>query len=221
MANGKLIVTDSTNNRVLIWDSIPTADNATADYVLGQPDFISDTANNNPSAAPGTPSAQTLSNPTGVWSDGNRLVVVDSGNNRVLIWDNFPSSQADPANHVLGQQGFGSGTANDFSGTGTPGSPTADSLDYPYAVFSKNGQLFVADYGNNRVLVWNDYFNTPHNTADAVLGQSSFTTNSVNAGSLTPSATSLWNPSGLYVAGTQLIVADNGNNRYLIYNSQP
>jgi hypothetical protein len=35
----KLVVSDSTNNRVLIWNSIPTANGVPADVVLGQPDF--------------------------------------------------------------------------------------------------------------------------------------------------------------------------------------
>ena len=39
--NGKLFVADTQNNRVLIWNSIPTQNGAAADVVLGQKDFTS------------------------------------------------------------------------------------------------------------------------------------------------------------------------------------
>ena len=38
-AGGRLLVADTWNNRVLAWNSIPTADNQLPDLVLGQPDF--------------------------------------------------------------------------------------------------------------------------------------------------------------------------------------
>jgi len=37
--NGKLYVADTQNNRVLIYNSIPTANGAAADVVLGAPNF--------------------------------------------------------------------------------------------------------------------------------------------------------------------------------------
>ena len=37
--NGRLYVADTQNNRVLIYNQIPTANGASADVVLGQPDF--------------------------------------------------------------------------------------------------------------------------------------------------------------------------------------
>ena len=37
--NGKLYIADTQNHRVLIFNSIPTANGAAADVVLGQPDF--------------------------------------------------------------------------------------------------------------------------------------------------------------------------------------
>src|SRR5436190_11248773 len=46
ICNGKLIVVDINNNRVLIWNSIPTSNNQAADVVVGQPNFTSSTANN-------------------------------------------------------------------------------------------------------------------------------------------------------------------------------
>ena len=37
--NGKLFVADTGNNRVMIWNSIPSKNNQPADLVLGQPNF--------------------------------------------------------------------------------------------------------------------------------------------------------------------------------------
>src|SRR5204863_399802 len=39
-------VTDPGNNRVLVWNTIPTANGAPADVAIGQPDLISSRANN-------------------------------------------------------------------------------------------------------------------------------------------------------------------------------
>src|SRR6185436_19577299 len=39
IVNGKLYVADTQNNRVLVYNRIPTANGAAADVVLGQPDF--------------------------------------------------------------------------------------------------------------------------------------------------------------------------------------
>lgn len=226
VVGGKLIVTDSSNNRVLIWDTIPTVSNTAADHVLGQADFVHYTKNDeNQDGVPDTaPSAKTLFNPTGVWSDGTHLLVADSGNNRVLVWNTFPTANQVAADAVLGQKDFLGSAANDFAGSGVAGvTPTADSLSYPYAIFSKEGQLFIADRDNNRVLVWNRYFANPHQAADIVLGQSNFTTNYANstgsAASATPSATSLWRPSGLFIDGDKLMVSDSLNNRLLIFTS--
>jgi hypothetical protein len=222
VAGGKLIVTDSGNNRVLIWDPVPTANNAPATLVLGQPDVSSNAPNNDPTT-PGTPSARSLSNPTGVWSDGTRLVVADSDNNRVLIWNSFPSTNQAAADVVLGQQDFTGSNANNDPAAAS-GTPTARTLSFPYAVFSKNGRIFLADQDNSRVLVWNSFPTLNQTPADVVLGQVDFSHNAANDDgtgvSSLPTATRLAFPSGLYVNGGKLFVADGGNNRYLIYNGQ-
>lgn len=52
---------------------------------MGQPGFLSDTANS------GGLSATSLNGPYMLASDGARLAVADFGNNRVLIWNSFPT----------------------------------------------------------------------------------------------------------------------------------
>ena len=201
-ADGKLIVADSGNNRVLIWDSIPTSDNVQADTLLGQPDFVS--------CGIASPSAATLNYPTGVWTDGVRLVVLDSSNHRILIWNTFPANNFTSADIVLGQSDFKSNAINAGSGK-----PSAKTLNFPSNGFFSNGrQLYVPDTDNNRLLIWNEFPTLNFTPADVVLGQVDFdssTSSPVNASSLK-------SPSGVYLNGSQLIVNDRGNNRYLIYN---
>ncbi|MGH9653083.1 MAG: hypothetical protein ACRD6B_06395, partial [Bryobacteraceae bacterium] len=104
--NGKLFVADTFNNRVLIWNSIPTSNNQPADIVLGQPSFTS-------AAKPGdTTSATQLNDPVSVTSDGTRLYVSDLGDNRVLIWNSIPTTNNQPADVVVGQKDMTGTAAN-------------------------------------------------------------------------------------------------------------
>ena len=227
-AGGKLIVADSMNNRILIWNSIPASNGVPADLVLGQSGFIKCAANDD--AQTGTagtaPTARTLNYPSGIWSDGTRLVVADANNNRVLIWNTFPTANFTPANVVLGQGDFTHFAANDDAQTGTAGTaPTARTLNYPYHLASNGVQLFLIDYSNNRVLVWNSIPTASFTPAAAVLGQGDFTHFAANDDAQTgtagtaPTARTLSSPSGLYAVGTQLFVADASNNRWLIFNA--
>jgi FlgD Ig-like domain len=95
----KLLVADITNNRVLIYNSIPTANNVPADAVLGQPDFNSNTSANT--------SATTLQFPMCIAvSRTGKVAISDWRNNRVLIYNALPTSNTTPADLVLGQPDF-------------------------------------------------------------------------------------------------------------------
>ncbi|TPW06370.1 MAG: hypothetical protein FD129_2679, partial [bacterium] len=85
---------------MLIWNSIPTSDQTSADVVLGQPTFSTNTYNN------GGQSRASLSSPNGVFSDGPRLFVSDAGNRRILVWSRIPTSNGQPATGVMGQTSF-------------------------------------------------------------------------------------------------------------------
>jgi hypothetical protein len=109
----RLAVADTNNNRVLLWNSVPTSNNAAPDTVLGQTSFTGNYPNETAPSTAGTiatPTASSLSGPSGVWinPDGH-VFVADSQNNRVLIWNSFPSSNNQPADLVLGQTNLGSG----------------------------------------------------------------------------------------------------------------
>ena len=69
-----------------------------ASLVLGQPNFATTT---NPYTT-----QSGFRNPTMVASDGKILVVADTDNNRVLIWNTIPTTIDQPADIVLGQTNF-------------------------------------------------------------------------------------------------------------------
>ncbi|TQV85888.1 hypothetical protein [Aliikangiella coralliicola] len=227
--DGKLIVADRDHNRVLIWNTIPTSNNAPADIVLGQQDFTHCAANDtdNDGVTDG-PSAQTLSDPAGIWSDGTRLVIVDKRNNRVLIWSTFPSTNFAAADVVIGQSDFTHNTRNDDNQDNVvDANPSARTLFSPVlGIYSNGTQLFIADTSNNRVLVWNNFPSTNFAAADVVIGQGDFTHNERNDDDQDgnedsmSSARTLIQPGGIYQVENQLIISDGGNSRVLIFNNQ-
>ena len=202
----KLIIADTDNHRVLIWNQIPTSSADTPDLVLGQPNLSSNIPNN------GGISASSLQEPTHAFTDGTRLYVADSTNNRVLIWNTFPTVSGEAADVVLGQQNFTSNAANQ-------GGVSGSSFDDPKSVYSNGTALFVADDNNNRILVWNSIPTVSGSSANFALGQTNLTSNTANSGGL--SASSLDDPSGISSDGNILLVADDGNHRVLLWSSLP
>jgi hypothetical protein len=226
---GKLIVTDSSHNRVLIWDALPTTNEQPADMVLGQGDFTLCAKNDDDQDGTddGDPTARTFSYPAGVWADDTRLVVADQGNNRVLIWTAFPTTNFEPADLVLGQSNFTNNTQNDDDQNGTADEPTARTMNSPYDGVHSNGvQLVVTDTGNNRTLIWNSFPTTSFQPANTVLGQSNFTNNTQNDDNqdgnsdTNASARTQHYPTGALFDEDKLLVSENRNHRLLIYQSQ-
>jgi hypothetical protein len=114
---------------------------------------------------------------------------------------------------VFGQSGFTGNSCNQDDAA-----PTASTLCNPEGVVvDADGNLYVADALNNRVLT---YLNplTADRTADLVLGQDgSFTAGRCNQG-LTPTARTLCVPSGVALDGSgNLYVPDQVNERVLVY----
>jgi uncharacterized protein (TIGR03437 family) len=237
--NGKLFVADTQNHRVLIWNSIPNQNRQPADVVLGQPNF---NVANQPDLTKGNNDAHanSLLNPVSVSSDGVRLYVTDFGNNRVLIWRSIPTTNQAPADIVVGQKDLDTGISNDApdlcpsNGTdATTGNPTypircAKTLDFPRFALSDGTRLFIADGGNDRVLVFNTIPTQNGAAADVILGQpdenasvvSSFTDLfhpllRQSAADITPT------PTGLAWDGTNLYVTDASNRRVLVFTPEP
>jgi hypothetical protein len=204
VAANRIVVADTTNNRVLVWNGIPAANGAPAQIVVGQPDFVTTSA--------GVTAAK-MNVPFGVWTDGIRLAVADTANDRVLIWTTFPTSNGQPADIVVGQPDFTTGT----SGTG------AFKMNNPVSVCSDGSQLFVADAVNNRVLIYSPFPTASNPAAVRVLGQSNFTNVAANdddqngVSDASPTARTMFTPSGVTTIGNQLFVPDQNNNRVLVF----
>lgn len=139
----QLYVADAGNHRLLGWSPAPTADTP-AHAVLGQPDF--DTAQEWPYTAQG---AQRLRFPYAIAMQDQLLAVADTANNRVLFWQNPPTSEAfQPADAVIGQPNFAEYGENRWQGV------VRDTLCWPYGLHLHGRRLAIADSGNNRVMIW-------------------------------------------------------------------
>lgn len=164
--NTKLIVSDTGQNRIFIWNQLPESLNAAPDVILGQTN-VREVSRNNDRGVSGS----TLLYPSGVWTDGNRLIVADAWNHRVLIWLTFPSQNGQPADVVVGQPDFNSNQPN-VNGIGK--APSSRSLYWCYGVEVHDGKLLIADTGNRRVLVFNTIPAKNYVEADAVIGAADF-----------------------------------------------
>lgn len=165
----------------------------------------------------------------------NRFYVFDSANSRILGFYGFRPANPDgtfpPADIVIGQpNGWDHGAANSCNTrlNVPPTDRTLALLPFPNVSSTaesprsgmmstdSQGNLYVTDDSNNRVLKFNDPFATDF-IADDVWGQTSFT-NRTTPG--TPSASSL-NMNSVFSAGVEvdaannLWVADSGNSRVL------
>jgi len=84
--------------------------------------------------------------PSALDSNGFQLVVADSNDIRVLIWNSIPTTNFTPAAAVLGQSDFTHNAYNDDNQNGTPDStPSARTLRYPSGVYIYGTELFVTD----------------------------------------------------------------------------
>lgn len=162
-----LVVSDTGQNRVFIWNRFMPGNEQAADVVLGQ-ESPAHTGRN----ADDQVSASSLQYPSGIWTNGQLLMVADAWNHRVLIWKQIPSRHNQPADVVVGQKDFCSNQPN-VEGLGKPCS--AQSLYWPYGVWSDGVQMWIADTGNRRVLYYKDIPSSSFAAADEVIGQPAFT----------------------------------------------
>ena len=223
-AFNNLYVADQANNRVLEFNESGSPGNAVANGAGGQ----IDRAHNGPNYVDGVGerSAGGIAIDAATDPPRRHLYVADTVNNRVLGWKDLASFvAAEPADIAIGQPDLFSFKCNNGRAAGDVAGLGADSLCTPQrmAVDAK-GNLYVADSGNNRVLVYNTPFNASSGepgagdtSADFVYGQlGSFTTHSSNLDGA--SATTLSNPDAVALDGNgNIYIADTGNNRVLEY----
>ncbi len=177
------------------------------------------------SCAPNLIEGKELSQPTGIAFDYSvtppTVYIADLGNNRVLGWKNASNlTKGNPADVVIGQHDF----ASNLGGGCAPNESTGLSLPAAVAVDAQ-GNLYVADMGNNRILRFPKGLTTG-SFPNLVIGQAGFSSgNQPNQGQSSPSAKTLFLSSGsaLYRIGMafdpqgNLWITDGGNNRVLRY----
>ncbi len=145
--DGKLLIGDQFNNRIVIYDSVPETFGDTATVVIGQTVFGISTSGCSDS---------TLFWPVGVTVtvDG-KVAVSEFWNNRITIWDSVPVSNNEKATVVLGQPDFVTNTGY-YHPSG--------SVSRPYTISSDlNGRLFLCVRDMNRVMVFGEL---PSDSAD-------------------------------------------------------
>jgi uncharacterized protein (TIGR03437 family) len=175
--------------------------------VLGQPDMQRNVRNQIGPAELRSPYGLAMDHRDGL----TRLYVTDSNNNRVLAWSNaLSAARGEPADFILGQPDAFQAVGLGVSGRQL-GFPTSIAVD------PNTGDLYVADTGANRVVRFKNPFDQQGaSEANAVFGQTSFTTITANTGGL--SASSMRTPRSVAVdAGGNLWVSDSDNNRVLRY----
>ena len=196
----QLFIADTSNHRVLIWNTIPIFSGQNADVVVGQTNFTNNTSGN---------MAQQMSSPRGVYCDGTKLYVADSGNNRVLIFNTVPTAPNALADVVVGQTNFGLNASGN----------AANQMQTPEDVHVNGNMMYVADTANHRVLYFTSIPTSNNAFANGVIGQPSF---GVGTSNNPDSRSGLVEPRGVASNGSYVFIADTSNNRVVVHsNPQP
>ncbi|MBW0116779.1 NHL repeat-containing protein [Pseudonocardia sp. KRD-169] len=205
---GRLVVADAWNHRVLVWDTVPVTSDVAPDLVLGQDDPAAVEPNRGRGCA-----ADSMYWPFGIAVVGGRFWVADTGNRRVLGWDGGLPDHDRPADVVLGQPDAAHREENRGGDVGP------DSFRWPHDVTGTDDLLLVADAGDHRVLGW-----TPHPGADGpagtVLGQPDL--RSAEEWPYGPHTGDRFrSPYAVALLDGTLAVADTANNRILLWDGVP
>jgi len=140
-----LFLADRNNNRILIWNKLPEA-NIAPDLVLGQKNFTS----NDPGDG-----LDCLNWPVGVTTDGKHVLVADTYNDRILIWNSFPTKNGQPADLVLA------------SSSALPGQ--RGNIIWPWGIWTNGEKVVVTSTGAGQVLIWNKFPTVNKQQPDIVL----------------------------------------------------
>ena len=201
-----------------------------ADIVLGQPDFAQNTH--------GKTAIDSINIGGGIYIDTDstpqRAYFVDVNHNRILGFSDIDARPLVPS-IVIGQPDFnssapnGEATAQCYPRTKPPDASTlnlsgqtlisvAESVHFNQLAADEDHNLYVSDVANNRVLKYNDPFNTD-TIADEVWGQPDFSTGTANNGGVSNHSLDLViGHNGLSTAIAPdgfLWIGDPGNHRVL------
>jgi len=177
--------------------------NAAANLVLGQSDFVT-------SAAGSPASSFSLTSPTGVVVDPmtGKVFVCEQSNHRILRYPNAAAlTNGAGAEAVFGQASFNTTTSSNG----------ATGIKSPRGIFfDRKGRLWVADDGNNRIIMYEAAsYRSNQPSADRVFGQPDFTT--TTGGTTASKFTAV---DAVFVdSEDRLWMADESSNRVLRFDS--
>ena len=156
----RLAFCDGNNNRVLVWRTLPETSNVPPDLVLGQPDMDSNDAGDGPDE---------MNWPAGISLHDGKLLVADTYNNRILVWNTIPALSGSAADLVL------EGTQ---PGDSFPLTPRKDRFVWPWSVWTDGDKLVVTSTATSSeggirfggwVLIWNKFPASSADPADILL----------------------------------------------------
>ena len=203
-------ISDAGNNRVLCFQyATQLKAGAVADVVIGQVDKYA----NLPSTQNGRPTTG-LNLPSGLACDSfGNLYIADTANNRIV---RYPRPVSQPAGQqfpdlVIGQTSFSGRSANANGLTASSLSLAGTTVSRAGLAFDAQGNLWVADTGNNRVLRYPASAlkaNQNGPSADLVVGQNDFTSRTAPVNSQN-TKTALISPQGIaFDPAGRLLVTD-------------
>jgi hypothetical protein len=205
---GKLLVADAWNHRVVVWNRVPEESGIPPDYALGQANLQC----SEPNRGQSRPGPLTLNTPYGISFANGWFYVCDTSNRRVLGWQGLPEP-GQPPDLLLGQRVFEDHEENRGRKV------SADSLRWPHGIAATPTHLYLADAGNHRVLGWALPL-TGDRPADLLFGQPDFET--AREWPYGPQTNDRFRfPYAVACLGSGLAIADTANNRVLFWESAP
>jgi hypothetical protein len=205
-----LIVCDTGNRRVLIWHEIPKSNGIPADIVLGQTRMDCRDENGGTGI-----DANGMCWPHSACLAERFFLVADSGNNRLMVWNEIPERNGMPCDFILGQKDVFSSEHNRASYL-----PGADALNMPYGCTALGERLAIADTANSRLLGYKVQDLAMGAPASSLTGQADFQLKGDNRWKQ-PVRDSLCWPYGITASGGVAVISDSGNNRVLIWSAAP
>ena len=233
----RLYVSDLGNNRVLIWNDVNNlSNNKAADVVIGQPDFSSYYPNNTPALCAASGTTLTL---TSVSASASTAIYAYSSYTgpapvvgQSVVVTGFANAVNNQTVQIISVSGGTNGSFVTVATTQVNETAAAQgviypdrcgkTLNFPRFALSDGTRLFIADGGNNRVLVYNTIPTGNAPSPDEVIGQLSDSTDQISASdeSTASAADALRTPSSLAWDGTNLYVSDTFNRRILVYTPE-
>src|ERR1700722_17706722 len=206
--DGRLIVADTGNRRVLVWDEIPTRNGTPADLVLGQIDFTT----RDEGAGQGA-TAVGMRWPHAIAVTCGRLLIADAGTNRVMVWNTLPGRHGAPCDAVLGQSDAAGSDHNRAAYD-----PAAATMNMPYGIALLADRIAGADTANSRLLGFDADRLETNAAAVALTGQRTFDEKGDNRWNSATRDSECW-PYAVAACDSTLVVADSGNNRVLLWEA--